>query len=135
MEIGERIAYLRIEKGIYQKELAAYLNVSVATISNYEKGHHAPDLTTLGKIADFFGVTTDYLLGRTSYRFDPATLRRQVTVDLTMSDVINTFLELTPKSASAAIEYARLLLATQTQPPNPPQKKRKGKGKSKPTTL
>ena len=44
MKLGELLAKLRKERGILQKELANYLNVTVATISNYEKGVHAPRL-------------------------------------------------------------------------------------------
>lgn len=58
---------LRTQKGVYQKELADYLNVSIGTISNYEQGIHNPDLDTLCKIADYYEISTDYLLGRTSY--------------------------------------------------------------------
>lgn len=41
MEFGEKLYRLRIERGIYQKQLAAYLHVSVGTISNYENGVHS----------------------------------------------------------------------------------------------
>ena len=111
---GKIITKLRNEKGIYQKELAAHLKVSAGTISNYEKGHHAPDLETLCRIADFFGVTTDYLLGRTGYRYNPEELNLEVSVDYTMSDVINTFLELNPQSVTKAMEYAKLLIRDQS---------------------
>lgn len=114
MKLGQIITELRTEKGVYQKELAAYLKVSTGTVSNYEKGHHAPDLETLCRIADYFGVTTDYLLGRTGYRYDPADLNRPVSMDYTMSDVINTFLELNPHSVSKAIDYAKLLIRDQS---------------------
>ena len=65
MEFGTFLANLRKERGILQKELAGHLNVTVATISNYETGVHFPDLHTLIRIADFFQVSTDYLLQRT----------------------------------------------------------------------
>lgn len=110
---GKIITQLRTEKGIYQKELAAHLKVSAGTISNYEKGHHAPDLEMLCRIAEFFGVTTDYLLGRTDYRYNPEELNLKISVDYTMCDVINTFLELNPQSANKAIEYAKLLIRDQ----------------------
>lgn len=47
MNFGEKLYRLRVERGIYQKQLAAYLHVSVGTISNYENGIHSPDLKTL----------------------------------------------------------------------------------------
>ncbi len=109
MTIGEILAELRTERGIYQKELAIYLNVSIGTISNYEKGIHYPDLETLGKLADFFGVTTDYLLNRTGYRYTPADLERRLTKDYTAADLLNTTLELPQKDRSLLVEYAQLL--------------------------
>ena len=53
MKFGELLATLRKERGVLQKEVATYLNVTVATISNYEKGVHLPDLDTLILLADF----------------------------------------------------------------------------------
>ena len=66
MIIAERLTLLRENREIYQKELASYLKVSIGTVSNYEKGIHEPDLETVCRLADFYGVSTDYLLGRTS---------------------------------------------------------------------
>ncbi len=74
MSITTVLSQLREDREIYQKELAAYLNVSVGTISNYEKGVHQPDLDTLIKLAKFYGVTTDYLLGLTKYPNRPEIL-------------------------------------------------------------
>lgn len=109
MDIGQTLAKLRLEKGIYQKELAIQLNVSIGTISNYEKGVHSPDLNTLCRLADYFGVTTDFLLGRTKYRYNPETLNRQIARDYTVADMINTTLELTPKDVHSMIDYLELL--------------------------
>ena len=82
MKFGELLASLRRERGILQKELAAYLNVTVATISNYEKGVHAPDYETLVKLADFFDVSTDYLLQRTEYKSSIQTLNQKACCQL-----------------------------------------------------
>jgi transcriptional regulator with XRE-family HTH domain len=68
MMIGERIKSLREERKITQQELARYLGVSQKTISNYENGERSPDPDTLRKIADYFDVTVDYLLGRSNHR-------------------------------------------------------------------
>ena len=61
MEFGKFLAKLRKERGILQKDLAGHLNVTVSTISNYEKGVHYPDLQTLVLIADL-SAATDRLL-------------------------------------------------------------------------
>lgn len=113
-EIGQVLAELRSEKGVYQKELAVYLNVSIGTISNYEKGVHYPDLVTLSKLADFFGVTTDYLLSRTGYRYNPETLNRPLTKDYTIANLVNTALELSQRDRGLLVDYAGLLKLRQT---------------------
>lgn len=59
---GELLAELRLDRKMTQKDLAKMLFVSVGTISNYEKGVHFPDIEKLIDLADFFHVTTDYLL-------------------------------------------------------------------------
>ncbi len=58
---------LRIEKNLSRKEFANYLNVSERLIAYWEAGQRQCDFDTLIKIADFFDVTIDYLLGRTDY--------------------------------------------------------------------
>ena len=57
-----RIRILREERGINQQRLAAELNVTQAMISKYELEISEPDLNTLRRIAEFFGVSSDYLL-------------------------------------------------------------------------
>lgn len=63
-QFGEILAELRQDRGLTQRELAKLFFVTPGTISNYEKGRHLPDAERLIKIADYFSVTTDYLLGR-----------------------------------------------------------------------
>lgn len=63
-----RIKDLRKEKGFTQAHLAKLLGVARSTVSMWESSPQEPDNDTLGKIADVFGVTTDYLLGRTDDR-------------------------------------------------------------------
>ncbi len=121
MEVGKRITELRATMGIYQKQLADDLQVSVATISNYENGRHIPDPSTLCKIADFFGVTTDYLLGRTDLRYEPQYLKRPLTKNYTIADLVNTTLELSPKNRVALAEYVRLLKLKEDNMPDTPE--------------
>lgn len=109
MTTGEILTELRREKGVGQKELADYLRLSVGTISNYENNVHSPDLDTLCRIADFFGVTTDFLLGRTAYRCDPEVLNRRISRDYTVTDIINTVLSLDSSAADHLMEFAYFL--------------------------
>lgn len=109
MSFGQNLAALRNEKGIGQKEVALYMNVTVATISNYETDRHFPDAEALCKLADFYGVTVDYMLGRTSFRYDPQQLSRPLTDNYTISDLINTSLDLSPKHKRLLAEYIEML--------------------------
>ena len=68
MITGNRVAELRKELNLRQKDLAAHLNTSVSTVSNYENSVNAIDIETLDKLADYFNVTTDYLIGRTNIK-------------------------------------------------------------------
>jgi transcriptional regulator with XRE-family HTH domain len=60
-----RLNELRKSRGESQNILADYLGVARATYSRYETGDREPDFATLQRLADFYDVTTDYLLGRT----------------------------------------------------------------------
>lgn len=64
MTLGSRLRALREKRKLTQKELAEKLNIPNQNISNYERDFRQPDYETLQMLADFFGVTTDYLLGR-----------------------------------------------------------------------
>lgn len=66
MMFAQRLKNLRQEKKISQTELASALNISNRTISMYEQGNSEPNVEILFKIADYFNVTADYLIGRTS---------------------------------------------------------------------
>lgn len=61
---SEKLKELRIEKGLKQEELAKVLSVTQRKISYWETGKIEPDLLHLTKIADYFQVSVDYLLGR-----------------------------------------------------------------------
>ena len=66
---ANRITSLRKEKGLSQKEVAISLGVSQALLSHYEKGVRECGLDFVVSCADFFGVTTDYLLGRQDSKY------------------------------------------------------------------
>ncbi len=63
-----KLKELRKKNSISQIEIAKYLNIPRSTYSNYENGYAQPDNQMLVKIADYFNVTTDYLLGRTEIK-------------------------------------------------------------------
>lgn len=61
---GHRLMELRKKKRLTQAELADILGVARTTYSSYEQGRRTPDVDIQNKIADYFGVTLDYLHGR-----------------------------------------------------------------------
>jgi HTH-type transcriptional regulator, competence development regulator len=63
--LAERLLELRKENKKTQQQVADYLKITRPAYTAYERGTRHPDYETLEKIADFFSVTTDYLLGRT----------------------------------------------------------------------
>lgn len=62
--LNTKIKELRISHGLNQVELGEKLSVTKQTISNWENNNIQPSIDMLIKIADFFGVSTDYLLER-----------------------------------------------------------------------
>lgn len=65
MNFGEHLQELREDREISRKELSAYLNISVSALGMYEQGRREPNIETLIRIADYFNVSLDFLLGRT----------------------------------------------------------------------
>lgn len=63
---GDKIVALREKRGLTQEELAAIIGISRASLSHYEKNRRTPDYTVLTKLADFFEVSVDYMLGRSN---------------------------------------------------------------------
>jgi transcriptional regulator with XRE-family HTH domain len=63
-KFGYRLKELRSEKGITQEDLSKILEISFPTISRYENGHRdEPCRSTLKKLANYFGISIDYLVG------------------------------------------------------------------------
>lgn len=68
MTLSKKLVLLREEKNIDRLELAKILNISYSSVSKYETDMRFPDQEILKKIADYFEVSIDYLLGRTDLR-------------------------------------------------------------------
>lgn len=65
MNLGDRIKQLRLEKDISQKDLAKHFNIARSTLSQYESNQRTPSDEMKLKISEYFGVSLDYLLGKT----------------------------------------------------------------------
>ena len=62
--LGQRLKDLRKQKKVGQNEVAELLGVSLRSYQFYESGEYDPSLPNLVVLADYFQVSTDYLLGR-----------------------------------------------------------------------
>ena len=103
MKLATVLKQLREENGMAQKEVAAILHVSNGTISNYESGIHSPNLDTLCAIADYYGVSVDYLLGRTDSPYSEKELSRCISGTYTVNDFLKLIYRLSEPSRKALV--------------------------------
>lgn len=66
MSFADILQELREDNDISRKELSTILNISVSTLGMYEQGRREPNIDMLIKIADYFNVPLDFLVGRKS---------------------------------------------------------------------
>ena len=77
MDFPSRLRKLRKENNYTLKELANKFNSSKMAFSNYENDNRRPNMELIIKLADFFNVTTDYLLGKTDEKNLTGTINYQ----------------------------------------------------------
>lgn len=87
-QFGEMLRELRDERRLTQTELANALHISKSAISSYEIGASLPPMERALELADFFGVSLDYLFGRSSIRYDLSILRRPIHRNKTIGDLV-----------------------------------------------
>ena len=77
---AHRLRLLRNDRKLRQEDVAKAVNISSRTYSNYERAYRMPDLRILSSLADYYNVSTDFLLGRTNliyrYPMDVKSLRK-----------------------------------------------------------
>ena len=92
-EFKNRLRKLRKEKQLYQKELASIVGVSDGAIGMYETGKRTPDKDMLGKLANCFDVSVDYLLGRTEERFPADRFKETILDDPELKNFLQKLIE------------------------------------------
>ena len=68
MLLKDRLRELRLERNLLQKDIASLLNITTSAYGYYEQGKRVPDSDTVKKLANFFEVSLDYLLGNSDIR-------------------------------------------------------------------
>ena len=103
-KFNDILAELRGDSQILQQEIADLLNVSPGTISNYETGKHMPSLDAVVRLADYFDVTTDYMLGRTGSRQSLGIMDTAYYGEFTVGHILQVLLKISHKSRPIIIE-------------------------------
>ena len=87
--LGKRLQRLRMREGFTQKEAAAIpeIECDASVLATYETGYRSPKLETLVRFAQFYGVSTDYLLGLSEYE-TPDQIATSAAIPLT-NDALN----------------------------------------------
>ena len=96
---GQRLKELREKHGFTQEQLGEKISVTKGNISKYESGKLEPNIETIRLIANIFDVSTDYLLGRSDYRFSAHTQAAHIASEGTISeDVLDEIEEILKKA-------------------------------------
>jgi len=104
-----RIKELRLQRKKTQGDIATALNINRTTYAKWETGDRLPDMETLNKLADYFNVTTDYILRRTDNPEPPETVITNALKDM-RATLRHVGLDgLTRDEVDKVAEYARFL--------------------------
>jgi transcriptional regulator with XRE-family HTH domain len=106
---GQRLRLLRERKGLVQKQISDFLGVSESTVGKYENDQRTPPPDTITKLATYFNVSTDYLLGVSNERKPGSGVKAIDNPEVTdfMKTVVGEFRldpNLTPKDQQEIIE-------------------------------
>ena len=115
----ETLKKSRDEKGLSQKALADILGVSQGTIGNWESGVREPNFKTIEKLADFFDVSVDFLLGRNNEALStPDYTSNKVSPALseTEQELIRIFRSVSVREQTKILSYAFEIVDSQNKP-------------------
>lgn len=101
--IGDRIKELREKRGLTQKQLSEdpYLNLNINTLASYERNLREPKIDMIVKLAHYFGVTTDYLLGVSEHKSDE---NSAISKQIPLSDKSIDFLKSVPPELQPTLD-------------------------------
>ena len=102
---------LRVQKGLTTDEVALEVGVSGGAYRNYERGERTPDFVKLVKLADFYGVSVDYLLGREEAPDPIEQLATLSSMEVTEQVLLEKYLELPKASRKIVINFMKSAIA------------------------
>ena len=106
--IGDTLKRLRTKKGLTSEELCSKIGIKGGSYRNYERNDRKPDYDTLVKLADFYGVTTDYLLGRPTAQPPTDALERLFTeksFSALEEELLRKYMELPHEARQAVVRF------------------------------
>lgn len=112
MNISEILRNLREDKDLKQIDLANLLCITQQAYSNYENAKSEIPLNHLIKLAEFYNVSTDFLLGRVSYKHNLSSLNKLLLNTITYGELLNKISKLNVSKLNSLIDFLNYLLNT-----------------------
>lgn len=106
--IGDTLKRLRTKKGLTSEELCSKIGIKGGSYRNYERNDRKPDYDTLVKLADFYNVSTDYLLGRPAAQPPTDALERLFTeksFSALEEELLRKYMELPHEARQAVVRF------------------------------
>lgn len=111
METKDILKQLRESKKLALQDVAEETGISYSVYQKYESGARGVGVPALQKLADFYGVTTDYLLGRPDAKAPADPIDKLMTVDEMEKDLLREWLSLDEASRKAFLDVLRKIVA------------------------
>lgn len=111
MQWYETLKALREDSGESMSKAAESIGIPKGTYASYEYGKREPNIEMISKIAEHFGVTTDYLLGRPDAKEPADPIASLPTVDEMEKDLFREWLGLDEASRKAFLDVLRKIVA------------------------
>lgn len=108
--IGDILKELRLKRQLTSEQLCERLGIKGGSYRNYERNDRKPDYDTLVKLADFYGVSTDYILGRPNAKAPKDPFDEIETIDEMEKDLIKEWLNLDEKSRKSFLDVLRKIV-------------------------
>ncbi len=110
MNISEILRNLREDKDLKQIDIAKILCITQQTYSNYENAKSEIPLNHLIKLAEFYNVSTDYLLGRVTYKYNLTSLNEKISSTITFGELLNKISKLKKSNLNSLLDFLDYLV-------------------------
>ena len=108
MELKDTLKQIREKNGLTKRELCEKTGISERAYLTYEFGEREPKISVIQKLADFYGVPTDYLLGREPAPDDPIEmLSRELNLNLYEKAIVTAYLAMDTKSRTDLVKMVQ----------------------------